>query len=101
MEYSFIPQSIQTKPGNGSIGTTVEKIEIDADKDIIMTALYPENGKVVARFFKSDSENKTSGVNLKIGGSQLISTRLDGQVISGIAGKTLLHPWEIKTFRTK
>ena len=101
LEYAFMPLAIQTKPGNGSIGTTVEKIEIDADKDIIMTALYPENGKVVARFFKSGAESNTSGVNLKIGGSQLISTRLDGQVISDIAGKTLLRPWEIKTFRTR
>ena len=101
LEYAFMPQAIQTKPGNGSMGTTVAKIEIEADKDIIMTALYPENGKVVARLFKSCAESNTSGVNLKIGGSQLISTRLDGQVISDIVGKTLLYPWEIKTFRTK
>jgi alpha-mannosidase len=101
LEYSFISPAIHTVPGNGSMGTRIDKIEIDADKDIIMTALYPENGKIVARFFKSSDANKGSVINLNIKGAHLVRTRLDGKVIGDISGKDLLKPWEIKTLRTK
>ena len=101
LEYSFLPETLQTSPGTGRMGSNIEKIELDADRDVIMTALYPENGKVVARFFKSGDTGTTSTVAIKIGGSQLVETRLDGKVIGDVNGKTMLKAWEIKTFRMK
>lgn len=101
LEYSFNPEAIQTKPGNGKMGSNIDKIEVDADKDVIMTALYPENGKVVVRFYKSDDSSATSEVTVKVGGYQLVETRLDGNVIGNISGKTVMKPWEIMTFRIK
>jgi alpha-mannosidase len=101
MEYSFLPETLQTSPGTGRMGSNIEKIKIAADEDVIMTALYPENGQVVTRFFKSSDSGTPSTVAIKIGGSQLVETRLDGKVIGDVNGKTMLKAWEIKTFRMK
>jgi alpha-mannosidase len=101
LEYSFISPAIRTVPGDGSLGSSYNKVDTDAGGDVIMTALYPDKGKVVARFFKSGDSEATSALSVKIGSSRLSETRLDGTFIKDFSGPVLLKPWEIKTFRTK
>ncbi|HEX2975660.1 MAG TPA: hypothetical protein VHO68_06955, partial [Bacteroidales bacterium] len=85
---------------SGKAGHTA-KIEISCDDDIIMTALYPENGNVVARFFRSADMSPVTRLKLKIGEYKLSETRLDGSPVGDFKEESAFTPWQIKTFRTK
>lgn len=101
LEYSFLPQSVQTNPSKSGKAGHTAKIEISCDDDIIMTALYPENGNVVARFFRSADMSPVTRLKLKIGEYKLSETRLDGSPVGDFKEESAFTPWQIKTFRTK
>lgn len=97
LEYNLPLPVIETTPNNGKLGNCITPFRIEGDKEILLTALYPENGKVVARFFKSDDTKPLSSVNLKMTGLKVSETKMDGQLIKESDGTITLKPWEIKT----
>jgi alpha-mannosidase len=101
LEYSFIIPVFESEPGSGKSGNSIETFSIDTGNDIILTALYPENERVVARFFKSDDQNRVSSLQFGKAGSGLVETNLDGKYLKDINGKIDFRPWEIKTFQIR
>jgi len=101
LEYNLQVPVLESAPGNGKFGNKVFPIIITADKEVLLTALYPENGKIFARFYKSGEVNPVSSLNLKMEGHDFVETRLDGKIISHSNGKIELKPWEIRTFQIK
>ena len=69
-----------------------------SDAEVLLTALYPEKGKVIARFFKADATKPTSFLNLKMKDRKINEIRMDGQFVKESDGRITLKPWEIKTF---
>jgi alpha-mannosidase len=101
LEYNLPLPVIETSPFNGRLGHIVTPFGIECDNDVLLTALYPENGKVVARFFKADEIKPVSSVRINMPGKKITETRLDGQFIKETDGTISLKPWEIKTFCIK
>ena len=99
LEYSFQVPTIEGKPNKGKLGYFVSPFTIEASKDIILTALYPQKDWIVARFFKSDDRTPITSLSFQKKGTQMAETNLDGKFIRNIDGKMDFKPWEIKTFR--
>ncbi len=97
LDYSFIPPVFESIPHEGKAGDNLSPVETKSDDDVIMTALYPENGKVTARFFKSGDQTVSSSFNLEVDGKKFSETKADGRFIRDIEGKISLKPWEFKT----
>lgn len=98
LEYSFGIPTIEIKPSGNKFGDVVTSFAFSADDDIILTALYPKNNKVNARFFKAGEADKISSVRFS---KTFIETDFDGNSIRKAPVKTDFHPWEIKTFIIK
>ncbi len=65
--------------------------------EVILTSVYPENGRIFARFCNF-SDEKSTAVFSSVFGKICDETDLFGNPISQISGNTLhFRPWEIKT----
>ena len=101
LEYNLQIPVLESVPGNGKFGHNLIPVKITADKDVLLTALYPENGKIFARFFKYDEVNPTSSLNLRVGNHVFFETSLEGKILRESDGNIVLKPWEIKTFQIR
>jgi alpha-mannosidase len=101
LEYNLQIPVYESIPGNGKLRNMITNISISGDKNILLTALYPENGNVIARFFKPDEINQGSTLQLNCEGRDITETRMDGTKIKEVNGTITVKPWEIKTFRIK
>ncbi|MBQ1223612.1 MAG: hypothetical protein IIX84_04925, partial [Oscillospiraceae bacterium] len=88
----------EIEKGNGT-ETCLSAAEITVEGDAILTAFYPEDGAVFARFCNySDEASKLSFVPSK--GKVTAETDLLGKVIVPSDGKNIvIKPWEIKTLK--
>ncbi|MBQ1956102.1 MAG: hypothetical protein II350_10255 [Clostridia bacterium] len=88
----------EIEKGNGT-ETYLSAAEITVEGNAILTAFYPEDGAVFARFCNySDEASKLSFVPSK--GKVTAETDLLGKVIVPSDGKNLvIKPWEIKTLK--
>ncbi len=89
----FIPQ------GKGSV-KEFEPFDIQSDnKEIILTALYPEKDYILARFCNYSDENSSAKFTCSRG-VVTAETDLLGENTKNIENNTLkFHPWEIKTVK--
>ena len=101
LEYNLPLPVMESLPGNSKLGNTVSAVKIGGDKDVILTALFPKDGKAVARFYKTDALSPTSSVNMRIDGRKISEIRLDGKFVKESNGSITLKPWEIKTFEIR
>lgn len=97
LEYSFGAPAFESKPGEGKSSDVVKDFRVITDDDVQLTALYPKNGRIIARFFRSGDRSDASSFDMKVEDRQLVETNLDGQVIRNIEGKINMKPWEFKT----
>jgi hypothetical protein len=99
IEFNMPVPVFESMPGKGEMNPVIKPFIIKGDKEVILTALYPKSGKLIARFFKSDEINQVSNLQLSIEGRSITETRMDGQKIKDVNGVVSLSPWEVKTFR--
>jgi alpha-mannosidase len=101
LEYNLPVPVFESSPNNGKLGQKISPFTINGDKDVLLTALYPKNGKLVARFFKDDDTNNISSINLNVKDANISETRMDGLYLKEASGKISFKPWEIKTFQIR
>lgn len=99
LEYSFQAPTIESKPNNGKLGNRINTFDIDTPDDILLTALYPQKERIVARFFKSSDQIPITSIRFGKKGVKMVETNLDGKILMNMDGKLDFNPWEIKTIR--
>ncbi len=97
MSYNYKPCAEIIGKGNGDLNEfTAAEFSSDGG-EVILTALYPENGAMFARFCNFSDENATAV--FKIDG-EMTETDLLGNETEKISdGKLCFKPWEIKTVK--
>ncbi len=95
MSYNYLPSL--TKAGAcGNSPLTFASLEASGG-ELILTSLYPENGKIFARFCNFSDEGATAVFSTQFG-KLLCETDLLGKPLSQLRGNSLcFRPWEIKT----
>ena len=99
LEYSFQVPMLESKPSRGKLGNNVNSFTINAEKDVILTGLFPVKDGIVARFFKSDDVAPETSIQFEKRGSKMMETNLVGKLMKECNGKIDFKPWEIKTFQ--
>lgn len=101
VSYSYLPHILTAK------GTDDAKKELSLAKlnsesgEVILTALYPENGEIFARFCNYSDDEGIADFSVFTGNAE-IETDLLGNKISEITdGRLHFRPWEIKTVKFK
>ncbi len=98
MSYNMMPSAIKAKKGNGDMAE-YKIADIKADGETILTALYPENGAILARFCNF-SENEANAVLSSEYGKAAAQVDLLGNEMKAIEnGKLSFGKWEIKTVK--
>lgn len=101
LEYSFDIPTIESHRGSGRFGNVLKTFDLESDKDVILTGLYPYKNNVTARFFKFGEQIRTSSILFGKGGTDLIETNMDGGFIRNVDSLLDFKPWEIRTFQIK
>ncbi len=85
--------------GNGEFSKTSFFTLKNNDKEIILTALYPENDYILARFCNYSDEASSAEISSQYG-KIVAETDLLGNNLKPVSdGKLEFHPWEIKTIK--
>ena len=97
MSYNYMPTAEIIGKGNGNLNEfTPAKLTSDGG-EIILTAYYPENGALFARFCNFSDENATAVFETN---GRMAETDLLGNETADIQdGKLTFKPWEIKTVK--
>ncbi len=101
LSYAYAPSAMALSVGNGNM-TECSFANINTDnKNVILTALYPEENHILARFCNfSDTEEKIE-LNMNFG-KTTFETDLLGKETTEITDNILIFkPWEIKTIKIK
>lgn len=98
LQYAYPVQSCNIAPGNGDLDK-IAMASFTANSDaVILTALYPENSALYARFCNySDSAAKATFTPAM--GKVTGEVDLLGNALATSNGEMDFHPWEIKTIR--
>lgn len=101
MSYAYPPSVTELSKGNGDLKEfTAADFSCDSDS-VILTALYPENGDILARFCNYSDETVNAEFKSAVG-NVIAQTDLLGNQMSEISdGKLSFRPWEIKTVKIK
>ncbi|HEY3371230.1 MAG TPA: hypothetical protein VGK10_10300 [Prolixibacteraceae bacterium] len=99
LEYSFQGPSVESKPNKGKLGNHINTFDLETSGDVLLTALYPQKGMVVARFFKSGDQIPVTAIQFGKKGTKMIETNLDGKFLRNIDGKMDFNSWQIKTIQ--
>ncbi|MBE6799603.1 MAG: hypothetical protein E7529_00195 [Ruminococcaceae bacterium] len=99
LSYAYAPNAMALPIGNGSM-TECSFANINTDnKNVILTALYPEDNHILARFCNySDTEEKIE-LNMNIGKTTFETDLLGKETNEIIDNKLVFKPWEIKTVK--
>lgn len=99
LSYAYCPATAILPQGNGNL-SELNYANIKSDKgNVILTALYPEENHILARFCNFSDENDTIELNMNIG-KMTFETDLLGKEINKTADNRLtFKPWEIKTVK--
>ncbi len=97
MSYNYMPTAELIGKGNGDMNEfAAAKFSSDGG-EVVLTALYPENGSMFARFCNFSDENATAVFAID---GEMSETDLIGNETEKIAdGKLSFKPWEIKTVK--
>ena len=97
MSYNYMPTAEIISKGNGNLNEfTPARLTSDGG-EIILTAYYPENGSLFARFCNFSDKNATAVFETN---GKMAETDLLGNETAEIQdGKLMFKPWEIKTVK--
>jgi hypothetical protein len=99
LEYSFQLPTVESKPNKGKLGNNVATFAVDAEKDVILTGLYPLKDKIIARFYKTCDQLPVTTIRFEKRSTRMSETTLDGKLVKESNGTIDFKPWEIKTFQ--
>ncbi len=99
MSFAYPPTVEKLPKGEGNL-TELTAAEFNSNGgEVVLTALYPEDGAILARFCNYSDESAAAEFKSAFGAVNA-ETDLLGNVISAIKdGKLNFRPWEIKTVR--
>ncbi len=93
------PVAVSVPKGNGNLKETAFFDIKTENEEIILTALYPENDYILARFCNYSDNNSTAEIS-SLFGKIIAETDLLGNELKSVTdGKLEFHPWEIKTIK--
>ncbi len=93
------PVALTAPKGNGNLSDATFFDYKTENKEIILTALYPENDYLLARFCNYSDENSSAEIS-SVFGEIITETDLLGNELKPVTkGKLEFHPWEIKTVK--
>ena len=84
-------------PQSGNYGPELEILDI-LSKNVILSSLYIDNGKVIARMYDISGTQSETGILNLFNTSGLIETDLRGNKINEVVDKVSFDPWQFKTF---
>lgn len=98
LSYAYAPTAVVAPIGNGSF-TELSFASINKDnKNVILTALYPEENHLLARFCNFSDIEETTEFNMNVYKTKY-ETDLLGNELNTVSDKIKFKPWEIKTIK--
>ena len=98
LSYAYIPTAMVLPSGNGDM-TELSFASVNEDnKNVILTALYPEENHILARFCNFSEMEETIDFNMAIG-KVTAETDLLGNETKEANNMLSFKPWEIKTVK--
>lgn len=98
LAYNFPVLYASGETGDGRLGSFMNILDIDND-DILVSALYSEDGEIYARMHESKGQGTRTSVSCKINNAKLMETNLIGEDIAPISKRLAFKPWQIRTIR--
>ena len=93
------PVALTAPKGNGNLSDATFFDYKTENQEIILTALYPENDYLLARFCNYSDENSSAEISSVFGEITAETDLLGNELKPVTKGKLEFHPWEIKTFK--
>ena len=100
LAYNFPVVSANGAPGDGSLGETVRQIDAGSD-NVLLSALYSENGRVVARLYESQGRPGISPIHYLSGTARVTEVDLLGRGQTEVPGSLAFKPWQFRTVRVE
>lgn len=98
LSYAYSPSAAVLSKGSGEL-SEFNYANINTEKgNVILTALYPEENHILARFCNFSDEEETICFNM---GKEKYETDLLGNELNAITDKITFKPWKIKTIKIK
>ncbi len=98
LSYAYIPTAEVLTVGNGNM-TELSFASINKENEnIILTALYPEENHILARFCNYSDTEETIEFNTATG-KVISETDLLGNELKAVNNEITFKPWEIKTIK--
>jgi hypothetical protein len=98
LAYNFPPISTAGPPGAGTLGETVQPLALGSE-NVLLTALYPDNGQVYGRLFEFCGRSGESLVTCQKGKARLALTDLFGREEQPVSERIAFRPWQFRTLR--
>ncbi len=98
VSYAYTPTAEILPVGNGSITEFSFATIGKNNKNVILTALYPEENHILARFCNFSDTEETIELKLAMG-KVIAKTDLLGNELKPLSNKITFKPWEIKTIK--
>lgn len=89
--YNFPAVSATGKPGGGALGETVQPLELGSE-NVILSALYPENGGVFARLYECAGRHGETSIAYRGGTARVLPSDLLGRVGEPLSNPPAFHP---------
>lgn len=99
-EYAYAWPLAVTAPGSGELGREIRLFDLAAPRrDVAFSALYTENGKVLARLFAHGGGQTAATLKCLRRPAKLTELDLAGNALGEAAGSLDFTPWKFRTFR--
>ncbi len=98
VSYAYPPVSAVIAKGNGDLNTFAVA-DFKADGEVVLTALYPEENHILARFCNYSDFSSTAVFVPSIGSVKCETDLLGNELAAVENGKLSFRPWEIKTVK--
>jgi alpha-mannosidase len=100
LAYSFPFSFAAGEPGSGRLGDIVQPLTVSGSADVLVSAMYPENGRAYVRLMNySGTEHEVSLGSVTSPSSYTFTfANLLGEGGQAATGPFPLHPWQFQTF---
>ena len=98
LQYSFPPVSLAMDSGAGQLGTEFAPFKIDSP-NVILSALYTQEGQVIARMYEHGGEQGSLQLDYTHGSARLLEVDLAGNERQELAPPLKFRPWQIRTIK--
>ena len=99
LSYAYATSALVLPAGNGDM-TELSFATVNGDKNVILTALYPEENHILARFCNFSDTEEAIDFNMATG-KVTAETDLLGNETKAVSNMLSFKPWEIKTVKIK